>query len=89
MTLFEQDLYGQTLALAGRLREAGINTEQVLEPARLGKQIRHADRKGIPFVVILGPDDLAAGKVVIKKLSTGEQQSCSEEDAVRLLRADT
>ncbi len=89
VTLFAEDLYAQTLALAGRLREAGINAEQVLEPARLGKQIRHADRKGIPFVVILGPDDLAAGQVVVKNLSTGEQEVCTEEDAVRLLLVDS
>jgi hypothetical protein len=55
VTLFSPELYDQTLALAGRLRRAGINTEQVLQPARLGKQFRYADRKGIPFVAILGP----------------------------------
>jgi histidyl-tRNA synthetase len=88
VTLFSEDLYAQTLQLARRLREAGINTEQTLEPARLGKQIRHADRKGIPFVVILGPDELVAGQVVVKNLATGEQRSCSEEDVVRILRAD-
>jgi histidyl-tRNA synthetase len=88
VTLFAEDLYAPTLALAGRLREAGINTEQVLEPTRLGKQIRYADRKGIPFVVILGPDDLAAGQVVVKHLASGEQVACSEDDAVRLLKSD-
>ncbi len=85
VTLFDADLYSQTLAFAGRLRQAGINAEQVLEPARLGKQIRFADRKGIPFVAILGPDELQAGQVVLKNLSTGEQQACSEGDAIDLL----
>ncbi len=78
VTLFNEELYGRTLALAARLRQAGINTEQVLEPIRLGKQIRYADRKGIPYVVILGPDELEAGQVVVKDLKTGEQQAYPE-----------
>ncbi len=87
VTLFDADLYSQTLAFAGRLRRAGVNAEQVLEPARLGKQIRLADRKGIPCVAILGPDELEAGQVVLKNLLTGEQQSCSEGEAIELLRS--
>ncbi|MGD2207056.1 MAG: His/Gly/Thr/Pro-type tRNA ligase C-terminal domain-containing protein, partial [Anaerolineae bacterium] len=75
------------LALAARLRQAGINTEQYLEPDRLGKQISYADRRGIPYVAILGPDEQAADQVALKNLATGQQTSCSSEDAVEQLRA--
>jgi histidyl-tRNA synthetase len=85
VTLFSEDLYAQTIALAGRLRAAGINTEQILEPTRLGKQIRYADRKDIPYVVILGPDELKSGQVVLKNLVTGEQQAYSEAELVKAL----
>ncbi len=85
VTLFSSDLYPQTLALATRLRAAGINTEQVLEPIRLGKQIRYADRKGIPYVTILGPDEAAAGRVLLKDLSTGQQQALSEPEIIARL----
>jgi len=88
VTLFDADLYPQTLALVARLRQAGINAEQVLEPSRLGKQIRYADRKGIPYVTILGPDEIEAGQVVLKNLDTGEQQTCSVEKAIEKLKAD-
>jgi histidyl-tRNA synthetase len=88
VTLFDDDLYPQTLALSARLRQAGINAEQVLEAARLGKQLRYADRKGIPYALILGPDELAAGEVVLKELATGEQASYSEEEVVARLKAD-
>lgn len=86
VTLFDAGLYPQTLALAARLREAGINAEQFLEPDRLGKQIRYADRVGIPYVAILGPDELATGRVVIKELATGEQEVCSVEGAIERLK---
>jgi len=82
VTLFSPDLYAPALGFAARLRQAGVNVEQVLEPARLGKQIRYADRKGIPYVAILGPDELASGKVVLKNLSTGEQVTYTQDEAV-------
>lgn len=85
ITLFDQELYLPTLKLAGRIREAGIKAEQVLEPDRLGKQIRYADRKGIPFVVILGPDELQAGQVILKDLATGQQEAHTEESLIRRL----
>jgi histidyl-tRNA synthetase len=87
VTLFSEELYLQTLGLAARLREAGINAEQVLEPMKLGKQVRYANRKGIPYVVILGPDELEAGQVVLKNLATGEQWAGSQEEAIEALRA--
>ena len=87
VTLFNQDLYGETLSLAARLRRAGINTEQILEPMRLGKQFRYADRKGIPYVVILGPDEVKAGQIVVKNLRTGEQQAYTESEAIAMIEA--
>ncbi len=86
VTLFDDELYPQTVALASRLRQAGLRVEQVLEPMRLGKQIRFADRKGVPCVAILGPDEIATGKLVLKNLKTGEQQAYSEAEAVAHLQ---
>lgn len=86
VTLFGEDLYAPTLALAARLREAGLNVEQILEPIRLGKQFRYADRKGIPFVAILGPDELKAGRVVVKDLGSGEQRAYTEQELVEALK---
>jgi len=86
VTLFSAELYAETLALAARLRQAGISAEQALESIRLGKQIRYADRQGIPYVAILGPDEVAAGQVVLKNLASGEQKAYTEPEAIELLR---
>ncbi len=88
VTLFDTDLYAETLSLTTRLRQAGISAEQVLDPTRLGKQIRYADRRGIPYVIILGPDELETGKVVLKELATGEQQTLSELETTAILQVD-
>jgi histidyl-tRNA synthetase len=87
VTLFDAELYPQTLDLAARLRQAGINAEQMLEPIRLGKQIRYADRQGIPYVAILGPDELATGQIVLKELASGDQQAYPTEVAIKKLRS--
>ena len=50
-------------------------------------RFRYADRKGIPYVAILGPDELDAGQVVLKNLLSGEQQALPEEEAIQALKA--
>ncbi|MFO7899273.1 MAG: HisS family protein, partial [Planctomycetota bacterium] len=64
---------GPALRAASRLRRAGIATEVYLGDARLGKQLKHADRQGIGVVVILGGDELAAGEATVKEMDSGEQ----------------
>lgn len=85
VTLFDEDLYDQTLALAGRLRRAGIKVEQILVADRLGKQLRYADRMGIPYVAILGPDEIQVGQVVLKDMESGAQQAYPEADLIARL----
>ena len=87
VTLFNEDLRKETLGLAARLRQAGINAEQILEPIRLGKQFRFADRKEIPYVVLLGPEELAAGQIVLKNLKTGEQNAYPEDKAIEVIKS--
>jgi len=87
VTLFDAELYPQTVTLAARLRAAGLNVEQFLEPDRLGKQFRYADRQGIPFVAILGPDEVQTGQIALKNLVTGDQQTYPLDEAIQQLRA--
>ncbi|MGQ0847775.1 MAG: histidine--tRNA ligase [Actinomycetota bacterium] len=62
------------LRMATDLREGGINTETVMEPARLVHQLKHADRAGIRLLVVAGPDERASGMVLIRDLRTSDQQ---------------
>ncbi|MEO5626598.1 MAG: histidine--tRNA ligase [Dokdonella sp.] len=61
------------LELATELRAAGINTEAVIEPGKLAKQFKYADRAGIRFVLVLGPDEIAKGTVTVKDLRKQDQ----------------
>ncbi|MBI4089516.1 MAG: histidine--tRNA ligase, partial [Candidatus Levybacteria bacterium] len=68
--------------IAEKLRSANINTEIYLdENAKLDKQLKYADQKGIPFAVIIGPDEAKNNTVTLRNMKTREQEILSIEDA--------
>jgi histidyl-tRNA synthetase len=73
VTQFDPQLLPDYLALAADLRSHGVNTEIHLEPAKIARQFKYADRAGIPFAVVMGPDEVAEGVVTVKDLRTGSQ----------------
>ena len=75
------------LALAGELRQAGINTEVVMEAGKLGKQFKYADRAGIRFVLVLGDNELANGTVAVKDLRREDQSEVRRGELIESLRA--
>lgn len=86
-TVFSQALQGQTLQVAQQLREAGINTELYPDSgAKLDKQLKYADKKGIPFVLVLGQDEIDQGVVTLKNLATREQSTLPLDEALIKLR---
>jgi histidyl-tRNA synthetase len=74
------------LAVAVRLRSAGIGVDVYSGEGRMKKQLRHADRRGARFALVRGATERAAGSVTLKELTSGEQTTLSEEEAVRFLR---
>lgn len=62
------------LPLLGRLRASGISAEIYPDSAKMKKQMSYANAKAVPFVVMVGEDEMKEGKVVLKNMATGEQQ---------------
>lgn len=87
VTVFSHELAAASLALAGELRAGGVNTLISLEPGGLGKQFKEADRKGVRYVLVLGPDELAQGTVVVKDLREGGQRSVARAAVLAALGA--
>ncbi|HEX6292637.1 MAG TPA: histidine--tRNA ligase [Herpetosiphonaceae bacterium] len=86
VTLFGPEQVAESLRLAQELRAAGIPTITALQPDKLGKQLKEADQKNVPYALVLGPDDLARGEVVVKNLRSGEQQSVARDRVLALVR---
>jgi histidyl-tRNA synthetase len=80
VTLFGPETATESLRLAQELRAAGIATVTALQPDKLGKQFKEADQKGVQYALVLGPDELARGEVVVKDLRSGEQRSVARSD---------
>ncbi len=68
------------LGWAKELRAAGVNVEVYPEPVKMKRQMNYADQKQIPWVAIVGGDEIAAGTVMLKNMTTGEQRACSLEE---------
>ncbi|MDH3943035.1 MAG: histidine--tRNA ligase [Anaerolineae bacterium] len=86
ITLFDSDHIKHSLSLAGELRQAGINVITHNEPVKLSKQFKYAHRIGVPYAVVLGPEEIADNKAALKNLDTGEQQSISRAGLVKHIR---
>ena len=70
------------LPLLRQLREAGINAEMYPDLAKLKKQLDYADRKRIPFVIVIGTDEVATGRLAFKDMATGGQESRTMEEII-------
>lgn len=63
----------EALALARQLRERAINCELYHEAAKFDRQFKYAEKKNIPYIVIIGSQELAEGSCLVKDLRKGEQ----------------
>lgn len=79
------DLSG-AIALATKLRAAGLRAQLYGEKKKFKAKMAYADKLGIPFVVFLGEDEIAQGKCSIKDMQSGEQQTITPDEALQLLR---
>ncbi len=87
VTIFSPDLQRQALQVAAKLREAGINTELYPDDqTKLDKQLKYADKKGIPYVLILGEEEAKNDTVTLKTLATREQVTLTIDEVIAKLR---
>lgn len=71
---FAEDTLQAAMQCATALRKVNIPAELFPETAKLKKQLGYADKKGIPFVVIIGEEELAKGSAMVKDLRNGTQE---------------
>lgn len=85
VTIFEGNPV-QSVKTARFLRDQGINTELFTQPVKLDKQLKYADKKGIPYVVILGPEEAENGTATVKDMRKQSQQTVPLAKLPNLLR---
>jgi histidyl-tRNA synthetase len=87
ITQLDPQLSGTYLALGTELRANGFNAENYLEPAKLEKQLKYADKSGIPFALLLGSDEEKKGTVIVKDLAKKAQHEMPKGELIAKLRA--
>jgi len=90
VTVFNKDLAEKSEQMARMLRAKGIKTEiyigEVSDKNTLDKQLKYANQKNIPYVVILGPEEVKKERVTLKNLLTRTQQEVSVDKLPDLLK---
>ena len=74
------------LPIVGKLRQAGIRSEIFPDKAKMKKQMSYANAKNIPFVVLAGENEMAAGKVTLKNMESGEQTLVTAEKLIATVK---
>lgn len=87
VSLFDQSLLQDTLRVTNELRKNNIPTMLYPEATKLDKQLKYADRKKIPYVVIVGPEEIKKKIVKLKDMKTGEQLELNQENLILKLKS--
>jgi histidyl-tRNA synthetase len=74
------------LPIIAQVRQAGIRAEIFPDSTKMKKQMSYANAKQIPFVVLAGESEMAAQKVTLKNMETGEQQLVTTEELINAIR---
>ena len=74
------------MQIADDLRDAGINTEIYPEAAKLKKQFAYADKKRIPFVVLIGENEMKSSMISVRDMKSGDQVSMDLEELIQKVK---
>ena len=78
---------GAAIALAEQLRSEGIRVQMYSEQKKFKQKMSYADKLGVPYVVLLGEDEIAAGKCSVKDMRTGQQITVTAQEAAAHMKA--
>ena len=75
-----------SMGILSKVRAAGIRAEIFPDAAKMKKQMSYANAKNIPFVAIVGENEMSEGKAMLKNMETGEQNLVSAEELIAAIR---
>ncbi len=87
LPLFDTKLYTYVQNIAKKLRAKGINSEVQLTAIKFGNQLKYASKKNIPWLIIIGEDEVNAKQVQLKNMISGEQNLVSLEEAINSIKS--
>lgn len=82
---FDRQDMNYTLDLASKIRTAGVNTDVYYQNKGMKQKMKYADRLGIPYVILIGENEVKENKAMLKNMLTGEQQLLTVEEIIEQL----
>lgn len=82
---FDSQSEQYALKILNQLRSAGVSSELFPDPVKIKKQLAYANKKSIPFVILIGSEEMKTGKLTLKDMGTGNQQSVSIEKILEIV----
>ena len=82
---FDEETHHFAFNCLTKIREAGINSDIYPEPTKLKKQLDYADRREVPFVILVGSEEMESGILTIKNMKKGEQEKLTLEQIIEQL----
>lgn len=83
---FDKITQAKCLPILKRLRDEGINAELYPDFAKMKKQFDYANKKNIPHVLIIGSEELKAGKYALKDMATGVQNNLTLDEIISRIK---
>ena len=79
---------GYAISAATVLRNAGVRTQLYCEQKKFKAKMSYADKLSIPYVVLIGEDEINAGVIAVKNMQSGEQVKLTPADAAKFIKED-
>ena len=86
MTIWNEESIGESLKLAGELRQENLRVLVYPEADKLGKQFKYASQINVLFVGVLGENELAENKVTLKNMQTGDQETVNRDEVAASIK---
>jgi histidyl-tRNA synthetase len=85
ITHFDEKAFQYALPIIQKLRDANISSELYPNIAKMQKQMKYANDKGVPYVIVIGDEEMSTGLLAFKNMHTGEQQKLSIDQIIHQL----
>lgn len=82
---FDEKTHHYAFQCLNKVRTAGINSEIYPDPGSLKKQMKYANSRNVPYVVLIGDEEMTTGQLSLKNMASGEQEKMSLEQIINHL----
>ncbi len=87
MIAFDEAAHLYAFQCAAKLRAAGISTDIYPEPTKIKKQMEYAHKRNVAYVIVIGDEEMATGKLALKNMKTGVQEKLELQEVINVLGA--